>query len=135
MPTKPEPDKNAPSPAGEEARKAYRAPKLTRYGAVHALTRAGTATKNEGNPGKKRISGSDPRLKENVMRVGTHPLGPGLYLFDYKAQFRAAHGHGRQFGVMADEVAAVLPGAVSSDRSGYLAVDYSQLGVVRGEDA
>ena len=134
MPIKPESEKNAPTPSGEP-RKAYRSPKLTRYGAVHSLTRAGTATKNEGNPGKKRISGSDPRLKENVVRIGTHPLGPGLYLFDYKAEFRATHGHGRQLGMMADEVAAVLPEAVSRDAAGYLALDYAMLGVMRGEDA
>jgi hypothetical protein len=112
-------------------RKPYATPKLIRYGAVHSLTRAGTSTKNEGNPSQKRLSGSDRRLKENVLRVGTHPLGIGLYLYDYRPEFRAAHGYGRQLGVMADEVARVLPDALSRDAAGFLAVDYAALGISR----
>jgi len=135
MPIKPDPEHVTAPPAPDAARKAYAPPKLTRYGAVHALTRAGIASKNEGNPGQKRVGGSDPRMKENIVRVGTHPLGAGLYLFDYKPEFRAAHGLGRQFGMMADEVVAVLPAAVSRDASGYLALDYALLGVARGDDA
>jgi len=118
--------------AGAAGKKPYSPPRLIRYGEVHALTRAGTATKNEGNPGKKRIGGSDPRLKENVVRIGTHPCGAGLYLFDYKPHFRDAHGHGRQFGVMADEVQRYMPEAVSRDTQGFLAVDYAALDIGRG---
>ena len=117
------------------SRKPYSKPKLIRYGAVHALTRAGTSTKNEGNPTLKRISGSDARLKENVQRVGTHPLGIGLYLFDYRPAFRDVHGHGRRFGVMADEVLDVLPDAVSRDAAGFLHVDYAALGIVPGAES
>jgi hypothetical protein len=117
-----------PPPATEPPRKRYASPKLIRYGAVNALTRSGVSTKNEGSPVLRRV-GSDRRLKENVVRVGTHPLGPGLYLFDYKPEFRDAHGHGRQFGVMADEIAAVMPGAISRDAEGYLGVDYGALGI------
>jgi hypothetical protein len=119
-------DRQAPS-----GKKPYSAPKLIRYGEVHSLTRAGIASKNEGNPGKKRIGGSDPRLKENVVRIGTHSCGAGLYLFDYRPEFREAHGHGRQFGVMADEVERLVPGAVSRDTQGFLAVDYALLGIER----
>src|SRR6188768_4309639 len=111
-------------------RKPYSRPKLTRYGAVNSLTRSGLSTKSEGSPFLRKI-GSDRRLKENVVLVGTHPLGPGLYLFEYRPEFRDVHGHGRQFGLMADEVAAVMPEAVSSDAEGYLAVDYGALGVER----
>jgi hypothetical protein len=117
--------------AGAAGKKPYTSPKLIRYGEVHSLTRAGTASKNEGNPGKKRVGGSDPRLKENVMRIGTHPCGAGLYLFDYRPEFRDAHGHGRQLGVMADEVQRLVPGAVSRDPRGFLAVDYAALDVER----
>ena len=110
-------------------RKPYGKPKLTRYGAVHSLTRAGTSTKNEGNPTQKRIQGSDRRLKQRIERVGTHPLGIGLYLFDYRASFRDAYGHGRRLGVMADEVLGVRPSAVSRDAAGYFNVDYAALGI------
>jgi hypothetical protein len=117
--------------AKAEGRKPYAKPRLTRYGAVHALTRAGATSKSEGNPTQKKTGGSDVRLKERVVRVGTHPAGFGLYLFDYAARFRERHGHGRQFGVMADEVARVNPEAVSVDADGYLAVDYAALGIDR----
>ena len=72
---------------------------------------------------------SDPRAKENIVRIGTHPLGIGLYLFDYKPEFQAQWGYGRQFGVMADEVEAVMPEAVCEHADGYRMVDYAMLGV------
>lgn len=128
MQKKPEPGRAASNPEG---RKPYAKPRLTRYGAVHALTRAGATSKSEGNPTAKKTQGSDARLKENVVRVGTHPAGFGLYLFDYAVPFRERHGRGRQFGVMAHEVAAVFPQAVSVDSEGYLAVDYTALGIDR----
>ena len=76
------------------------------------------------------MGASDPAMKENVARVGDHPAGFGLYLFDYKAQFRA-HGAGRQFGVMADEVEGIVPEAVSLDADGFRRVDYARLGITR----
>jgi hypothetical protein len=120
--------------ATEPARKSYAKPKLTRYGAVRSLTRSGISTRNEGAPALRRVSGSDRRLKESIERIGTHPLGFDLYLFDYKPEFRDRHGHVRQLGVMADEVVAVMPAAVSRDEDGYLAVDYGALGIVRNRD-
>ena len=69
------------------------------------------------------------RAKENIVRIGTHPFGIGLYLFDYKPEFQAEWGHGRQFGVMADEVEAVMPEAVCVHANGYKMVDYAMLGV------
>lgn len=62
---------------------------------------------------------SDRRLKSNVVRTGTHPLGIGLYEYDIFGE--------RQRGVMADEVEAVLPSAVSTHPSGFKMVDYSKL--------
>lgn len=62
---------------------------------------------------------SDRRLKSNIVRTGTHPLGIGLYEYDIFGE--------RQRGVMADEVEAVLPSAVSTHPSGFKMVDYSQL--------
>lgn len=62
---------------------------------------------------------SDRRLKSGIIRLGTHPLGIGLYEYDIFGQ--------RQRGVMADEVEQVLPEAVSTHPSGFKMVDYSKL--------
>ena len=52
-----------------------------------------------------------------MFRIGHHPNGFGLYLFDYKVEFQGAWGRGRQFGVMADEVESVMPdGCLCSSR-------------------
>lgn len=58
-----------------------------------------------------------------------NPPGIGFYLFDYRPEFRDQWGHGRQFGVMADEVQAVLPEAVSVHDNVYKVVDYAMLGI------
>jgi hypothetical protein len=63
---------------------------------------------------------SDRRLKKNIRRVGDHPRGIGVYEFSY------LWSDERHVGVMADEVAGVLPGAVI-DLGGYFAVDYGKL--------
>ena len=62
---------------------------------------------------------SDRRLKSNVARVGSHPLGIGVYEYDIFSR--------RERGVMADEVLAVRPEAVHQHPSGYLMVDYGAL--------
>src|SRR3990172_1235789 len=62
---------------------------------------------------------SDARLKWNVQRVGTHPLGIGVYEYD------APWGHG--IGVMAQEVERIRPDLVKRHASGYLMVNYGGL--------
>jgi hypothetical protein len=62
---------------------------------------------------------SDRRLKSNIVRVGTHPLGIGIYDYDIFGE--------RQRGVMADEVERVLPQAVLTHSSGFKMVDYGRL--------
>ncbi len=79
----------------------------------------------------KRPCASDRNVKENIVRIGEHPLGIGLYLFDYKPAFRDQWGHGRQFGVMAQEVETVMPAAVCTHPDGYKMVDYAMLGISR----
>lgn len=62
---------------------------------------------------------SDRRLKSNIVRIGTHPLGVGLYEYDIFGE--------RQRGVMADEVESVLPEAVMEHESGFKMVNYALL--------
>ncbi|MCC3244444.1 hypothetical protein LG047_03750 [Methylocystis sp. WRRC1] len=63
------------------------------------------------------------------MRIGKHPLGIGVYLFDYRPEFQQQYGYGRQFGVMVDEVETVAPQAVSISSIGRKVVDYESLGI------
>lgn len=111
-------------------RKSYQRPVLRHYGDVHLLTRGTGATAN-GDGGQMMKVTSDRSVKENLERIGDHPLGIGLYLFEYRPEFRDAYGHGRQFGPMADEVEAVMPAAVSVGPRGHKQVDYAMLGITR----
>lgn len=110
-------------------KKKYIPPQLVNYGAVHLHTQASVTGANENGGGM--MAQSDRRTKENIICIGTHSLGIGLYLFDYKPKFRDAWGHGRQFGVMADEVEKVMPEAVSIHPNGYKMVDYTMLRISR----
>jgi len=65
---------------------------------------------------------SDIRLKKNISRIGTHPLGIGIYDYDY---LWGKHS----VGVMAQEVLKVKPSAVLVHPSGYLMVNYGELHV------
>jgi hypothetical protein len=62
---------------------------------------------------------SDRRLKSNIVRVDTHPLGIGVYEYDIFDR--------RERGVMADEVEQVKPDAVTTHPSGYKMVYYGML--------
>ena len=112
-------------------KKAYSSPSLKWYGAIHLCTQ-GTITAN-GDAGNSMMAppASDRMVKENIVKVGTHPFGIGLYLFDYNTDFVELRGLGRQFGVMADEVETVIPEAVSVHPNGYKQVNYSMLGITR----
>ena len=110
-------------------KKPYHAPVLTVYGSVKELTGNLSAGANTDTT-NMMVTQSDPALKENVVRVGEHPAGFGLYLFDYKPEF-IGFGAGRQFGVMADEVECVMPEAVTVGAFGYRSVNYSLLGITR----
>ena len=114
--------------------KSYTAPRLVIYGAVKDLTQSGTGETREVTCGwipwaTRQKCSSERRVKENIVRIGDHPLGIGLYLFDYLPEYRNQWGHGRQFGVMIDEVERVMPEAVSMHPDGYKWVDYSLLGI------
>lgn len=104
----------------------YVSPKLRVYGAVNELTAGRTGSGGDSSSMRRR---SERAVKENIVRIGTHPAGFGLYLFDYKPVYREGAGFGRQFGVMADEVEAVLPQAVVMGLHGCKMVDYALLGI------
>jgi len=107
----------------------YTSPVFRVFGSVSKLTmNTGTVI---GDSGPLSMPLSDPMAKENIVRIGEHPLGIGLYLFDYKPEYRNHYGHGRQFGVMADEVETIMPQAVCIHPDGYKRVDYGMLGVLR----
>lgn len=62
---------------------------------------------------------SDRRLKFNVVRIGTHPIGVGVYEYDIFGE--------RRRGVMAQELLLVAPGRVLRHPTGYLMVNYEGL--------
>lgn len=70
---------------------------------------------------------SDRAYKTDIRRVGTHPLGIGIYRFRYREPFASRMGPGQFVGVMADEVSTVLPEAVGRDADGHTVVNYSML--------
>lgn len=118
--------------ANAQTKATYSRPKLTVYGSVRNLTGGSAGPNNDGNgPRTSRTPKSDIRVKENVTQIGTHPAGFGVYLFDYKPEFRDEQGYGRQFGVLAQEVREIAPQAVGEDADGILHVDYAMLGMTR----
>ena len=80
---------------------------------AHALTGNGSGV----------AEASDRRLKKNIVRVGTHPLGFGLYEFSYVGRVA------RHTGVMAQEVLQIAPHAVVCGADGFYRVDYGAIGL------
>lgn len=70
---------------------------------------------------------SDIRMKENIKQVHWLPNGLPVYEYEYKPEFKDLAGHGKHIGVMAQEVAQVVPEAVSMQDNGYMMVDYAKL--------
>lgn len=109
--------------------KAYIAPKLVCFGSVRNLTGGSLSMGTDGSGLMTAMAMSDPQAKENIVQVGSDPRGFNFYLFDYKQELRDAHGHGRHFGVMADEIEQIMPEAVILRADGYRMVDYAKLGI------
>jgi len=65
------------------------------------------------------LAPSDRRLKSNIVRIGTHPLGIGIYEYDIFGE--------RQRGVMAQELEQVMPEAVVEHPAGFKMVNYGLL--------
>ena len=66
---------------------------------------------------------SDMRLKHDIVLLGRLDDGLGYYRFVYNG------GHTAYVGVMAQEVEAVMPEAVTRDADGYMRVSYDLLGL------
>lgn len=65
---------------------------------------------------------SDPRLKTDITRVGTHPLGIGIYEYNIEGR--------RERGVMSTDVRRVMPDAVAVGDDGFDRVNYTLIGGV-----
>jgi len=109
----------------------YSRPVFRVYGRLHRVTRGNASDPGDGASGMNFPPDppSDRRLKQNIIQIGNHPLGFGLYLFDYKPEYRERCGDGRHFGVMADEVEKVMPSAVVPGFDGFKAVNYGRIGI------
>jgi len=123
-------------------RKEYGQPQLVHYGAVSVLTKSGASGTPETGTNSHSCAGgpntalpctaqSDLRCKQNVVRMGTHSSGYGLYLYNYLPEFVDRMGTGKFFGVMAQELLLCHPEAVVVESSGYYAVNYSALDPVQ----
>lgn len=67
---------------------------------------------------------SDPRLKQDVLRIGTDPRGWGVYVFRY---LDGVDDGDWRVGYMADEIERVRPDAVMRHPLGFKMVDYGAL--------
>ena len=89
----------------------------------------------EAQPGSSaRVSNStttisDVRLKREINRTGTHPMGFGIYRFKYLWSDRA------YVGVLAPEVLDKAPQAVTAGPGNFLTVDYRALGMEMTREA
>ena len=71
---------------------------------------------------------SDMRLKTNINQVGNLPNGLGIYTWDWTEDaVNKGLANDMHIGVLAQEVAEVMPEAVVHTPSGYLAVKYGEL--------
>lgn len=125
-------------------KKTYKSPRLLIFGSINELTLGSGSTFGESGPLSMATGGggggmggrgggggmtmSDINLKQNLVRIGTHPLGFGLYLFNYIPAAQPA-GNSSHFGVLAQEVEHFRPEAVQTHPDGYRIVDYTALGI------
>lgn len=69
-------------------------------------------------------SGSDPRLKTDVIKVGELPNGLGVYEWTYRQDTSLKLPEGRYQGIMAPEVAKIAPKYLGPTIDGYMTVHY-----------
>jgi hypothetical protein len=109
----------APIFAGTQAQGAFDANTYNQQVAAQNANTQGLYSFGSSIVGAPKGTFSDRRLKSNIVRIGTHPIGIGIYEYDIFG--------GRQIGVMAQELLEVMPDAVHQHPSGYLTVDYGRL--------
>jgi hypothetical protein len=80
-----------------------------------------------GSLGSAAIMMSDLRTKENIKKIGSMANGLNVYEYEYKPEFKAECGYGKQIGVMAQEVEKVQPEAIVIRNDGYKMVNYGAL--------
>ena len=80
-----------------------------------------------GSLGSAAIMMSDLRTKENIKKIGSTANGLNVYEYEYKPEFKAECGYGKQIGVMAQEVEKVQPEAIVIRNDGYKMVNYGAL--------
>ena len=101
---------------------AFVAPVVVAF-AMEGLT-VGSAEAQAGSSSRSgNITVSDRRLKRDVARVGTHPMGFSIYRFKYLWSDAAFTG------VLAQEVLDKAPHAVMEGPCGFLGVNYQVLGM------
>jgi hypothetical protein len=103
-----------------DATKSSAADQMAIYNAQQSANNALTgAVGSMGGGLLSTVKFSDRRLKSNIVRVGTHPIGIGIYDYDI-------NGH-RERGVMAQELEQVMPEAVLTAHNGFKMVNYGML--------
>lgn len=119
-------------------RRVYSPPSLKSYGLVTDLTQSGSGGSSEAsfnspapncevNKKPHNSCPSDLRLKTNIRLMSVPVAGLGLYLFEYKSEFKTECGDGAYLGYMAQEVLALHPSAVVMRADGHYAIDYAIL--------
>ena len=83
----------------------------------------GAAAGSSGGGAAPVAAASDAKLKADIAPVGATAHGLTLYQFRYLGQTQVYEG------VMAQDVLAIRPDAITTDSAGYMAVDYRALGL------
>lgn len=103
-------------------------------GAGGLITQAGQTSESKGSSKSKPgiggalgsiaggIAASDRRLKKDIVKLRELDNGLGVYQYNY------INDRGPYIGVMADEVAVIVPEALGPEIGGYMTVDYGKIG-------
>jgi hypothetical protein len=103
-------------------------------GIVGAANARGSRAQNLfdiGNQAAQAYMASDPKLKENIKKIG-NKNGFNTFSWTWNKAANAIGLFGKSFGVMADEVKQLMPEAVITE-NGYMKVNYNMIGVQHGD--
>ena len=102
---------------------AFATPVVASFAMAAMSVERAAAQSNTTNSSSHEENPSDRRLKRDVVQIGRHADGFGIY------RFRYAWGDTHYVGVMAQEVRETRPEAVVVGDGGYLRVNYAALGM------